>query len=425
MSAPHVAPPVLGPHTDTIWCLAISESSKTLWTGSADGTIRPWNLYSLEPMPMIFRGHAGAVTAIQVVGEDVWSASTDKTIKQWSTAAEFEGPKRDVKTIKGHLDTVRCILHQGDVLYSGGSDCFVGATSLSGETPAMTHWKGHSDWVTTLTSSEGTIFSGSYDKTIRGWDATGKTLFVYSGHANHIKGVAPMGMNNWMLSVARDGILKIWAIPTQPEGGSSTTGNESPAAAILNRLTPETVGSVVLGGSIPTCAVTASSSLFLGATDHRIRTIRLKHLETSIKAHVADCLARYNKAVAAVEKATEEKIQKFVLLQKKALNKKKKALPQPAAEGQEPPADGSADPAAQNEAILAAFSEDQSKELNAFKSQQETEKTLAIKQLDVIKLEPYVIQAESFVKQRFVMESGVNDETITALAALPPAEGSG
>jgi WD40 repeat protein len=71
-------------HTDSVLSIAISPDGETLTSGSADKTIKLWNLKTGDLLRSLI-GHVYSVTSIAISpdGETLASGSADKTIKLW------------------------------------------------------------------------------------------------------------------------------------------------------------------------------------------------------------------------------------------------------------------------------------------------------------------------------------------------------
>ncbi len=74
-------------HTQTVQCVAISPDGKLLASGSADQTIKLWDLVSKSNVATL-NGHAGAVNtlAFSSDGTRLASGGADKTVKLWDVA---------------------------------------------------------------------------------------------------------------------------------------------------------------------------------------------------------------------------------------------------------------------------------------------------------------------------------------------------
>ena len=87
-------------HSGTIYSIAISPNGQLLASGSADKTIKRWNLHTGQELRTL-TGHSGAVycVAISRDGQLLISGSTDNTIKLWDLLTGQE-----LRTFTGHSD---------------------------------------------------------------------------------------------------------------------------------------------------------------------------------------------------------------------------------------------------------------------------------------------------------------------------------
>ena len=130
-------------HGDTIECLDFEHSHSLLVSGSADKTIRVWDLSNNESVGVL-EGHSGWVRCIQLSGYKAMSGSGDHTLKLW-----------DLSQLEP-VDTVG---------------------SLEPINPLVKNYQGHTGGVTCLQFDQATLMSGSADKTLKQWDMeTGQVL---------------------------------------------------------------------------------------------------------------------------------------------------------------------------------------------------------------------------------------------------------
>jgi WD40 repeat protein len=161
-------------HSESIWSVAISPDGQMLASGSADQTIKLWNLetgkllYSLE-------GHSSLVVSVAFSpdGKILASSSTlavgDGNIKLW-----------DVET--GRLQRVL-----GKGLLSLNVSCV------------------------TFSPDGQTLASGNMDATIKLWQLnSGKLHSTLTGHGWHVKSVAFSRDGKILVSGGLDGAIKIW-----------------------------------------------------------------------------------------------------------------------------------------------------------------------------------------------------------------------
>ncbi|KAG0131978.1 WD40-repeat-containing domain protein [Tuber indicum] len=108
-------------------------------------------------------GHAAAVNAIQLHGDQIASASGDRLIKLWNLKTGT-----CEKTFVGHTKGIACIQFDGHTIVSGSSDQTIRV--FDGRTQAeIATLSGHRALVRTVQATENRIVSGSYDETVRIW----------------------------------------------------------------------------------------------------------------------------------------------------------------------------------------------------------------------------------------------------------------
>lgn len=108
-------------------------------------------------------GHAAAVNAIQLHGDQIASASGDRLIKLWNLRTGV-----CEKTFVGHTKGIACIQFDGRTIVSGSSDQSIRV--FDSETQAeIATLQGHGALVRTVQATRSRIVSGSYDETVRIW----------------------------------------------------------------------------------------------------------------------------------------------------------------------------------------------------------------------------------------------------------------
>ena len=210
-------------HGDKINSLAVTPDGKWLVTGSADKTVRVWDLTNGKAL-WTFAGHPGTegVTAVAVRpdGAEAASGGDDGAIRLWPLAAADEhrafpgaagpiwavaasqdgerfaaagadgqirvhdaGSGKPLKTLAGHPGGVTALAFAGpDRLLSGGGDKLVKAWNPADGTAR--DLAGHTSAVLAVSASKTLIVSGGADKTVRGWDAsTGKPLWTWTSRS--------------------------------------------------------------------------------------------------------------------------------------------------------------------------------------------------------------------------------------------------
>ncbi len=192
----------LSGHSGAVHSVAIAPDGLTLASGSADKTIKLWNLSALVPgnefpankrsdftrgeVQLTLEGHSDAVNSLTFSpsGQILISGSADKTIKIWNLSAlvpgnEFPANKRSdftsgtlLHTLNGHSEAVNSVAInlQGHTLISGSTDKTIKIWH-PGSGELLHTLSGHSLGVTTVAIAPDSqlIASGSQDKTIKIW----------------------------------------------------------------------------------------------------------------------------------------------------------------------------------------------------------------------------------------------------------------
>ncbi|MEB3180268.1 MAG: protein kinase [Nostocaceae cyanobacterium] len=206
----------LNGHKDWVVALAISPDSTILASGSSDKTIKLWNLETGELIATL-KGHKNWVSSLAFSpdGKTLASASADETVKLWNVKTLEE-----IRSLKGHTNDVNTVTISPD-----------GKTIASGSFRDMKLWnlangvqmrtiKGHNDWVMSLAfSPDGkTLASGSSDKKITLWNTRDAAPYrVLDGHSKEVFSVAFSPDGQTLASGSGDSTVKLWNLATAEE----------------------------------------------------------------------------------------------------------------------------------------------------------------------------------------------------------------
>jgi WD40 repeat protein len=236
-------------HEGSVLSLAVSPDSKTALSGSADTTMRLWDLENGSNKP--FPGHANDVSCVAFVkGGMAISGSWDNTLIIWdlkmgvrkhvingfdfyirSMAASQDGHHAlvgsgdkklryldletgdPVFTMTGHLNVVSAVAFVGpDTAISGSWDRSINLWDLK-TGKYVRSFEGHMGYIYSIAVSadDKYFLSGSGDKTLKYWDiATGECLKTLVGHGGHVKAVALTPDGQYAVSGGSDKLLKVW-----------------------------------------------------------------------------------------------------------------------------------------------------------------------------------------------------------------------
>jgi Tol biopolymer transport system component len=199
-------------HTDIVNAVSFSPDSRTLASGSYDGTVKLWSRHSRQVLRTL-QGHTSVVysVAFSPDGRTLASGSRDKTVKLWDIAGGQEP-----RTLRGHADGVYsvAISPDGHTLVSGSRDKTIKLWDMASGQVLQT-LEGHADAVTSVAiSPDGRLLaSGSLDKTVKLWDmASGQLLRTLEGHADYVRSVA-FSPNGFVLaSGGNDDTVRLWDV---------------------------------------------------------------------------------------------------------------------------------------------------------------------------------------------------------------------
>eukprot|EP01083_Nonionella_stella_P157545 511567_1 len=203
---------VISGHLGWVQSVAMDPSNEYFVTGSADRTIKIWDLAS-GTLKLTLTGHISAVRglAISRASPYMFSASEDKKVCCWDLVQN-----KIIRHYHGHLSGVYALsLHPTlNILFTGGRDSTCRVWDIRTKTQIMV-LSGHKHTVMTVASQqfEPQCVTGSMDKTIRAWDLrTGKTKTILTHHKKSIRSVVMHPTEYTFASGGADNI-KIWKCP--------------------------------------------------------------------------------------------------------------------------------------------------------------------------------------------------------------------
>jgi len=228
-------------------------------SGSADNTMRVWDLATGTPVGSPVTGHAGPVSSVATAPLDgrtvVVSGSWDKTVRVWDLATgKPVGP-----AFTGHTGPVFAVatapLDGRTVVVSASADDTVRVWDLATGAPVGAPFTGHTAAVAALTTAQldgrTVVISGSNDNTVRVWDlASGKPVGApFTGHTGYVQAVttAQLDGRTVVVSGGDDNAVRVWDLATRAPVGAPFTGHTKRVVAVTTaQLRGRTV--VVSGG---------------------------------------------------------------------------------------------------------------------------------------------------------------------------------
>ena len=201
-------------HKGSVNSVAFSPDGRTALSGSADETLKLWDLATGEEI-RTFSGHKRSVNSVAFSpdGRKALSGSADETLKLWYVASgdEFSTFTRG---FTGSVNSV-AFSPDGHTALSGGNHIMLWNLATGwGRELSGGQW---SAWVYSVVfSPDGrTALSGSSDKTTKLWDlATGKEIRTFRGDNGWIDSVALSPDGRAALSGSSDKTIKLWDLAT-------------------------------------------------------------------------------------------------------------------------------------------------------------------------------------------------------------------
>ncbi|KAJ8335642.1 hypothetical protein SKAU_G00389840 [Synaphobranchus kaupii] len=226
---------VISGHLGWVRSIAVEPGNQWFVTGSADRTIKIWDLASGK-LKLSLTGHISTVRGVAVSSRSpyLFSCGEDKQVKCWDL--EYN---KVIRHYHGHLSAVYGLdLHPTiDVLVTCSRDATARVWDI--RTKANVHTlSGHTNTVATVKCQavEPQIITGSHDTTIRLWDLiAGKTRATLTNHKKSVRAVVPAPQTVHTFGSGSPDNIKQWKFP---EG--NFIQNLSGHNAIINTVRPST-----------------------------------------------------------------------------------------------------------------------------------------------------------------------------------------
>lgn len=192
------------------WVRSIAFDPSNLWfcTGSADRTIKIWDVASGR-LKLTLTGHIEQIRGLAVSTRHTYlfSAGDDKQVKCWDLEQN-----KVIRSYHGHLSGVYCLaLHPTiDILLTGGRDSVCRVWDI--RTKAMVcALSGHDNTVCSVFTRpmDPQVVTGSHDTTIKFWDLiAGKTMLTLTHHKKSVRALALHPKEQTFVSGSADNIKK-------------------------------------------------------------------------------------------------------------------------------------------------------------------------------------------------------------------------
>ncbi|WWC60922.1 uncharacterized protein I303_103498 [Kwoniella dejecticola CBS 10117] len=219
---------ILHGHSSRIWSAASSSSGSTIASGSGDGTIRLWNVYTGECASVLY-GDGGDVYDLKWrpgKKNQIVSASYDRILRSWDVETS-----KQLRTFSGHSQSTLAVAfdYTGNMIASGSKDKHIRLWDAVGGT-CIKNITGCLGEITSVEfDQEGRyLLAGCKDNSNRLWDLRmQKNIYRYTGHQNTSKNLIRCSFAHdasLVIGGSEDGCIYLW----ETEGASTTSSMTIP-----------------------------------------------------------------------------------------------------------------------------------------------------------------------------------------------------
>jgi WD40 repeat protein/serine/threonine protein kinase len=201
-------------HSGMLYCVAMSPTGRHLASGSADETVKVWEIEeggSKGREILTLRGHAAGVrnVAFSPDGRRLASAGADQTVKLWDMPNKDATRSPTPVVLKGHTNMVDSVAFSpdGSRLASVGGDGIKVWSVATGQELFSLKGQGSVAY-----SPDGRwIASASSDNSVKLWStAADQEARILRGHGNAIWSVAFAPQGDRLVSTGWDTVVKVW-----------------------------------------------------------------------------------------------------------------------------------------------------------------------------------------------------------------------
>ena len=210
-------------HSTKVLSVAYRPDGQRLVTTASDGTVRQWDSSTGREVESPYDRHVGEVLTAKYSPDGLWIASggTDRTVRVWNAENQH-----DLAVLHGHTGVVSDVTftadgsHVASVSTSGWLGYSEDGTARLwevGRQAGTSVLRGHTSYVYPVAfSPDGRwIASGSWDNTIRLWDAVTGQSCAKLPHSGSVRALAFGPDSSWLVSGCYlDESLQIWNVST-------------------------------------------------------------------------------------------------------------------------------------------------------------------------------------------------------------------
>ena len=219
-------------HADMVNCCTVSKDGRWIISGSEDRSVRIWDAAEAS-LAATLQGHPLEVADCDISPDGRWIASAcgDMTLRLWDMDS-----RQELATLAGHTNSLKACAISPDgrwiVSASIDSTLKIWDANRRKETASL---KGHSRMVTCCAiSPDGCrIVSGSADTNLILWDMERRSqITTFNGHKSKVNACTFTPDGRWVVSTGDDKTIKVWDIETGSERLTIPLNNPGASLAV-------------------------------------------------------------------------------------------------------------------------------------------------------------------------------------------------
>lgn len=233
-------------HTAPVYAFAWSRDGKMLATGSADGTVRIWEMPSGMPLAT-YKGHTALVHAVTWMpdSKSLASASSDKTVRLWKaperkpagSKKETDDKAADGSATEATTATKPAVAETKSASPSTAKKSAAKKDAKDPHDPLLQEFTGHAGPVTLLSAplaGAKLLASGSTDKAIKVWNVTSNKLAASIDIGYPVQAMAWSPDGKVLASSSADERLNFWNAATGKLIRATEKGGSSPSMSSMS-----------------------------------------------------------------------------------------------------------------------------------------------------------------------------------------------
>lgn len=213
-------------HDGAVNCLAFCHSGQILASGGDDDALKIWTKAGVFRNSMS-KSIGSGYSTLSFDGDDLLLATSSRNglIQLWdweagkicSTLSDPNGVSVSFRSTNQHFVVTSSSGRTWEHDVSPHLDEIEGRRRARAPLPLIRILQGHQSRATTLAfAADGTLYSGSDDRTVKAWNTqTGDLLYSILGHGSYVQGLAVVEGDRKIVTASNDAAIRLWSADNQ------------------------------------------------------------------------------------------------------------------------------------------------------------------------------------------------------------------